>query len=116
MQVLAKAIREVRKGKMFFSPSISKRLHDRSRTSLNGKGQIKKQNVLLSAREVEVLQLIAEGMANKQIASELEISIKTIEKHRQHLMEKLNIHDTAGLTRYAISAGIIENSTQLNIR
>ena len=70
----------------------------------------------MSAREVEVLQLIAEGMANKQIASELEISIKTIEKHRQHLMEKLNIHDTAGLTRYAISAGIIENSTQLNIR
>jgi DNA-binding NarL/FixJ family response regulator len=116
MQVLAKAIREVHKGKIFFGPSISKRLHDRNRTSLNGKGQIKKQNVLLSAREAEVLQLIAEGMANKQIASELEISIKTIEKHRQHLMEKLNIHDTAGLTRYAISAGIIENSIQSTIR
>jgi len=116
MQVLAKAIREVHKGKIFFGPSISKRLHDRNRTSLNGKGQIKKKNVLLSAREVEVLQLIAEGMANKQIASELEISIKTIEKHRQHLMEKLNIHDTAGLTRYAISTGIIETSIQFTIR
>lgn len=116
MSILAQAIREVYKGKMFFGPSISKRLHDRNRTSLNGKGQIKKQNVHLSAREVEVLQLIAEGMANKQIASELEISIKTIEKHRQHLMEKLSIHDTAGLTRYAISAGIIESSIQSTIR
>ena len=115
-QVLAKAIREVQKGNIFFGPSISKRLHDRNRTSLSGKGQIKKQNVRLSSRETEVLQLIAEGEANKQIASELEISIKTVEKHRQHLMEKLHIHDTAGLTRYAISAGIIESSIQSTIR
>ena len=115
-QVLSKAIREVQKGKIFLGPSISKRLLDRSRTSLNGKGQIKKKNVCLSAREMEVLQLIAEGAANKQIAAELEISIKTVEKHRQHLMEKLHIHDTAGLTRYAISAGIIESSIQLTIR
>jgi DNA-binding NarL/FixJ family response regulator len=57
---------------------------------------------------VEVLQLIAEGMANKETATQLGISIKTVEKHRQHLMKKLGIHDTAGLTRYAISAGIIE--------
>jgi DNA-binding NarL/FixJ family response regulator len=64
---------------------------------------------------VEILQLIAEGQANKQIAVELDISIKTVEKHRQHLMEKLNIHDIAGLTRHAISAGIIESSVQLTI-
>jgi DNA-binding NarL/FixJ family response regulator len=115
-QILSKAIREVHKGKTFFGPSISKRFYDRNRTSLNGKGQIKKQNVRLSARESEVLQLIAEGMANKQIASELEISIKTVEKHRQHLMEKLKIHDTAGLTRYAVSSGIIESSIQSTIR
>jgi len=114
-QVLSRAIREVQKGKMFFGPSISKRFSDRNRTSLNGKGQIKKQNVRLSEREAEVLQLIAEGEANKQIASELEISIKTVEKHRQHLMEKLHIHDTAGLTRYAISSGIIESSSQSTI-
>jgi DNA-binding NarL/FixJ family response regulator len=62
----------------------------------------------LTSREREVLQLIAEGMGNKQTAAELGISIKTVEKHRQHLMSKLGIHDTAGLTRYAISAGIIE--------
>ena len=58
---------------------------------------------------------MAEGSANKQVAAELGISIKTVEKHRQHLMDKLNIHDTAGLTRYAIAAGIIESSVQLTI-
>ena len=62
-----------------------------------------------------VLQLIAEGQANKQIAAELGISVKTVEKHRQRLMQKLDIHDTAGLTRYAISAGIIESSVHLTI-
>ena len=61
----------------------------------------------LTSREAEVLQLIAEGYANKQIAAELNISIKTVEKHRQHLMAKLDLHDTAGVTRYAISAGVV---------
>jgi DNA-binding NarL/FixJ family response regulator len=61
---------------------------------------------------MEVLQLVAEGSANKQIAATLNISIKTIEKHRQHLMGKLNIHDTAGLTRYAIATGVIESRVQ----
>ena len=58
------------------------------------------------------MQLIAEGMANKQTASELKISIKTVEKHRQSLMDKLRLHDTAALTRYAIEAGVIECSVQ----
>jgi DNA-binding NarL/FixJ family response regulator len=62
-----------------------------------------------------VLQLIAEGLANKQAAAELSISVKTIEKHRQSLMEKLHIHDTAGLTRYAIATGIIECTVQLTL-
>jgi DNA-binding NarL/FixJ family response regulator len=66
----------------------------------------------LTCREVEVLQLIAEGGANKQIAGELNISIKTVEKHRQNLMDKLRIHDTASLTRYAISSGVIDNMVQ----
>jgi DNA-binding NarL/FixJ family response regulator len=61
----------------------------------------------LTSREAEVLRLIAEGYANKQIAAELEISIKTVEKHRQHLMAKLDLHDTAGVTRYAVSAGVV---------
>jgi DNA-binding NarL/FixJ family response regulator len=62
-----------------------------------------------------VLQLIAEGRANKETAQELHISIKTVEKHRQSLMDKLNIHDTAGLTRHAISTGVIESSVQVTI-
>ena len=61
---------------------------------------------------MEVLQLIVEGNANKEIAEVLSISIKTVEKHRQNLMDKLNIHETAGLTRYAIATGVIESSVQ----
>jgi DNA-binding NarL/FixJ family response regulator len=112
-RVLSQAIREVRKGNTFFSPSIARRLHHRK--SLDRGGQFRKKVAHLSSREVEVLQLIAEGEANKQIAAHLGISIKTVEKHRDHLMRKLNIHDTAGLTRYAIAAGIIESSVQLTI-
>jgi len=62
----------------------------------------------LTAREREVLRLIAEGNANKQTASKLSISIKTVEKHRQHVMDKLGIHETATLTRYALYAGIAQ--------
>jgi DNA-binding NarL/FixJ family response regulator len=112
---LCQAIREVHAGKTFFSPSISKHLkHQYEKLSPSSKLS-KKRSAGLSAREVEVLQLIAEGKANKETACELGISIKTVEKHRQHLMDKLSIHDTAGLTRYAVSAGIIESSVQLTI-
>jgi DNA-binding NarL/FixJ family response regulator len=114
--VLSEAIREVHKGGTFFSPSIAKRLRSRVRETLNGKGKLRKRTIRLSSREMEVLQQIAEGMPNKQIAAKLGISIKTVEKHRNHLMQKLDIHDTAGLTRYAIGAGIIESSVQLTIQ
>jgi len=113
--VLSKAIREVQKGKKFFSPSIARRLPASTQKSAGRAGSSKKPASHLSSRETEVLQLIAEGKANKETALELDISIKTVEKHRQHLMTKLNIHDTAGLTRYAIAAGIIESSVQLTI-
>jgi DNA-binding NarL/FixJ family response regulator len=112
---LATAIREVQKGNTFFSPSIARRATARSQKSLDRKGNFKKKNNRLSSREVEVLQLIAEGKPNKQVAAELGVSFKTVDKHRQHLMGKLNIHDIAGLTRYAISAGIIESSVQVTI-
>ena len=113
--VLANAIREVHKGNTFFSPSIATRLQGRTEKSPSGREAPKKRVNRLSSREVEVLQLIAEGLPNKQVAAELGVSFKTIDKHRQHLMAKLNIHDTAGLTRYAISAGIIESSVQVTI-
>jgi DNA-binding NarL/FixJ family response regulator len=112
---LSEAIREVQKGNSFFSPSIAKQVLHRHQRSLDRKGRLKARNLRLSSREVEVLQLVAEGEANKQIAAELGISIKTVEKHRDHLMRKLDIHDTAGLTRYAIAAGIIESSVPLTI-
>jgi DNA-binding NarL/FixJ family response regulator len=112
---VCRAIREVHSGKTFFSPAISKRQDRLNPPSPNRAGMSKKKIVQLTSREMEVLQLIAEGNANKQTAAELGIGIKTVEKHREHLMEKLDIHDTAGLTRYAISAGIIESSVQLTI-
>jgi DNA-binding NarL/FixJ family response regulator len=112
---VCRAIREVHKGKTFFSSSVSLRL-DRLDSQSSGRAMAhNKKAVHLTSREMEVLQLIAEGKANKQTAAELGIGIKTVEKHREHLMEKLDIHDTAGLTRYAISAGIIENSVQLTV-
>lgn len=109
------AIRQAYNGKSYFSPSISKRL---SRLNSNPQERISpfhKKTASLTSRETEVLQLIAEGKANKETASELCISIKTVEKHRGNLMRKLDIHDTAGLTRYAISTGVIESSVQVTI-
>jgi DNA-binding NarL/FixJ family response regulator len=113
--VVCEAIREVQKGKTFFSPTVSRRLHQLKSDSPRRSGQTPARHASLTSREMEVLQLIAEGKANKEMAAELGISIKTIEKHREKVMSKLAIHDTAGLTRYAISAGIIESSVQVTI-
>jgi DNA-binding NarL/FixJ family response regulator len=100
------AIREVHKGNAFFSPTIAKRFRDHCSQAFAA-DQPAKRDVELTSRESEVLQLIAEGLPNKQIAAELGISIKTVEKHRQQVMNKLHIHDVAGLTRYAISKGVV---------
>jgi DNA-binding NarL/FixJ family response regulator len=114
-EILTKAIQEVVQGKTFFSPAIAKRLHDALGQPRDRNGLLKPKASRLTSRESEVLQLVAEGSANKQVAAELGISIKTVEKHRQQLMDKLNIHDTAGLTRYAIAMGVIEGGVQLTI-
>jgi DNA-binding NarL/FixJ family response regulator len=114
-RVLSKGIREVNKGNVFFGPFIAKLLPKRERKSLDRAGRPKPRKGRLTSREMEVFQLIAEGKANKQIAAELSIGMKTIERHREHLMEKLNIHGIAGLTRHAISEGIVESSVQLTI-
>lgn len=107
---LLAAIREAHKGNAYFSPNISKRLLEQCREQLSGGGTVKRKGSKLTSREAEVLQLIAEGYANKQIADELSISIKTVEKHRQQVMHKLNLHEVASLTRYAVAQGIIEAS------
>jgi DNA-binding NarL/FixJ family response regulator len=93
---LPDAIRQVRLGKTYFSPEIAKRVLERRNRPSE-----------LTVRETEVLQLIAEGLPNKGIAAQLGISIKTVEKHRQSAMDKLNIHEIAGLTRYAMSQGMV---------
>jgi len=94
---LSRAIREVQAGKTFFSPTIARRLHDQ-KLPANGKA-LRKQVAHLSSRELEVLQLIAEGQPNKQVADELSISIKTVKKHLHNLSQKLNLEEVAGLTR-----------------
>lgn len=101
---LEQAIQTVMKGEVYISPETSRK------TLLEyGKG-ITKRDLLatLSPRQREVLCLIAEGRTTKQIAQVLDISVKTVETHRSQLMERLNIHDVAGLVRYAIIVGLIE--------
>jgi DNA-binding NarL/FixJ family response regulator len=110
---VCRAIREVHQGKTFFSSDIVWHFNRRKLPLRGGAGGHSPKPARLTPRELEVLKLGAEGNANKQTAAELGISIKTVEKHREHLMEKLDIHHIAGLTRYAISAGIIENSVPL---
>ncbi len=114
--VLSEAIRKIHSGGTFFSATIAKRRsQQRNITSAKRQQRSQKKSFHLSPREIEVLQLIAEGKMNKETASELGISIKTVENHRQNLMKKLGIHDTAGLTRHAISAGMIESHVHIVI-
>ncbi len=113
--LVCEAIRRVQMGKTFFSPTVARRLRQLDDQSQERAGRSPSRKAHLSAREVEVLRLIAEGKGNKESAAELGISLKTLEKHREHLMQKLDLHDTAGLTRYAISAGIVGSSVQLTI-
>jgi DNA-binding NarL/FixJ family response regulator len=114
-RTLSEAIRKVDAGTAFYSPSVARMADHPHPLVSDGRKQEERGKPRLTSREVEVLQLIAEGRANKQVAAELGISVKTVEKHRQHIMERLRIHDTAGLTRFAITAGIIECSVQLKI-
>lgn len=109
---LCEAIRKVSEGSTFFRPDTLNRHKMSKQATIDRNGRPAANAINLSSREVEVLQLIAEGNANKQIAAALGISIKTVEKHRAHLMQKLDIHETAGLTRYAVENGIIESGAQ----
>jgi two-component system, NarL family, nitrate/nitrite response regulator NarL len=103
---LAGAIRESRIGAMYAKPSIAQRLRGPGATT-SAREPSSKELPRLTTREAEVLQRIVEGRANKETAVELGISVKTVEKHRQSLMSKLDIHDVAGLTHYAISRGVV---------
>jgi DNA-binding NarL/FixJ family response regulator len=112
IDLLLHAIHEVSNGRMYFSPVIAKRRIHMEQMAKERGVPPEKASQPLTSREAEVLQRVAEGEPNKQIAGNLGISIKTVEKHRQQLMDKLHIHDTAGLTRYAIASGVIESRVQ----
>ena len=104
---LMMAIQSVLKGKTYLSPGVSGKVIE---GYLEGKeGQMPLSTLgLLSQREREVLKLIAEGYKNKEIATDLCISLKTVEKHRANLMKKLDLHNAAALTAYAIEQGLVE--------
>jgi DNA-binding NarL/FixJ family response regulator len=103
---LINAVKALSEGKAFFSPAISKMLvEDYVR-------QMREQKVedsydLLTTREREVLQLLAEGRSNKEVATVLDLSLHTVETHRGHIMQKLNLHSGAEMTLYAIRKGVI---------
>src|SRR6478752_2800317 len=100
---LIQALRAVCRGEMFLTQSISRTI---VQAFLHNAPV---PDNLISDRERQVLQLVAEGKTTKEIASLLGISVKTAESHRSNLMDKLNIHDTAGLVRYAIRNGLIQS-------
>jgi two-component system response regulator NreC len=99
---LMDAIREVTAGHSFLSPEVSRAVLDTSVTDAPPDAEA------LSDRELQVLQLVAEGMRTKVIGDVLSISAKTVESHRTRIMQKLNIHETAGLVLYAIRKGVIQ--------
>jgi DNA-binding NarL/FixJ family response regulator len=106
---LIQAVRNGARGKLYLSAGLSALVDNKT-----GKGVRRSADVgdgtstrPLSPREREVLQLIAEGRSSKEIAAILHISKTTVKSHRDHIMEKLNIHDTAGMTRHAIRIGLI---------
>lgn len=108
---LLEAIRAVRRGDLYFSAVISRSICGQARQAGNAihRGDfVLKSPARLTLRENQVLKLIAEGFPNKNVAVQLGISIKTVEKHRQHVMNKLHLHDTAALTRHALATGLIE--------
>lgn len=106
---LLTAIKTVLSGKTYLSPSICGNIVS---GYLNSSGSGKPLTSLdaLTRREKEVIKLIAEGSRNKDIAEDLSISIKTVEKHRSNLMKKLNLHSISNLTNYAIKNGLVDKA------
>ena len=108
------AVRSALSGERFFSPGISKLIVDGfvKRAKETGTGQhVTRQSSSkqeLTEREIQILKFIAQGFTNRQIADQLCLSFRTVNTHRANLMQKLDIHDTAGLVRYAINTGLIK--------
>ena len=103
---LVQAVGEVSKGKSFFSPKIARVMLDDYVRALADKG-VTDRYESLSEREREIFQLIAEAKTNKEIASLLNVSPSTVETHRAHIMEKLDLHSAAEIVLYAVRRGVI---------
>lgn len=103
---LIAAIRAVSEGKGFFSPAMSRLLADDYVRQIRERG-VQDSYELLSPREREVLQLLAEGKSNKEVATLLNLSISTVETHRSKIMQKLNLHSAPELVLYAVRKGVI---------
>jgi DNA-binding NarL/FixJ family response regulator len=116
-QILATAIREVQQGNQFFCPSTTQRRRSRgSRPESPTRARSARKPIGgLSPRELEVLQLIAEGHSSPCIGKELGISSKTVDVHRSHIIMKLELKGIADLTRYAIAEGLIECNVRLTV-
>jgi DNA-binding NarL/FixJ family response regulator len=99
--ILTEAVRAVAKGEVFLGPGIPRTVLQRISRTENDPYE------RLTARERQVLQLIAEGRTNRQIATDLHVAVKTVDTHRSHLMRKLNIHDQTSLVKYALRRGIV---------
>lgn len=103
------AVRAVAAGKRFFSPGVSDLMIDEFvKHSKESTGSPEAKVVPLTKREIEILRYIAQGLTNKRIAEKIYLSVRTVNTHRNNLMQKLGIHETAGLVRYAIQSGVIE--------
>jgi len=100
------AIQAISHGKSFFSPKVSRILAEDYVRVLKQKGTVDTYD-LLTSREREILQLLAEGKTNKEVATALNISPYTVETHRSHILQKLNLHNSAELVLYAVRKGII---------
>lgn len=105
---LISALKAIHIGERYLSPTVSWRLV--KKYVVDDKLPGVKQRGKLSNREKEILQLIAEGYTNSEIAHMLKLSVKTVQTHRSHVMEKLDIHSIAGLTRHAIKIGLVDTS------
>jgi len=103
---LLRAVAAVSEGKSFFSPSVAKMMLDDYIRHLEQQG-VTDRFELLSEREREIFQLIAEGNSNKEIAGLLSLSISTVETHRSRIMEKLDLHSTAEIILYAVRKGFL---------
>ena len=103
---LIRAVSAVGKGKSFFSPAVAKVMLDDYVRHLAERG-ITDRYDSLSEREREIFQLIAEGHSNKEMADLLSLSVSTVETHRAHIMEKLDVHSTAEIVLYAVRKGVI---------